>query len=122
MCIIDWISDVCSSDLIVRVEVNGLEVARIVHGHTTVGEPIEEPLLEVGVGQADRELTGMLHGSLSPIDQLGRAVEIVRSLRRAGAEPHPLNQLAPRSEEHTSEHPSLMRTSYAAYCLQKKQY
>src|SRR3546814_18724286 len=37
----------------------------------------------------------MLHGSLSPIDQLGRAVEIVRSLRRAGAEPHPLNQLAP---------------------------
>ncbi|HEY9555370.1 MAG TPA: hypothetical protein VIR58_01480 [Acidimicrobiales bacterium] len=80
---------------IVRGEVNGLEVARIVHGHTTVGEPIEEPLLEVGVGQADRELTGMLHGSLSPIDQLGRAVEIVRSLRRAGAEPHPLNQLAP---------------------------
>src|SRR3546814_13840798 len=37
----------------------------------------------------------MLHGSLSPIDQLGRAVEIVRSLRRAGAAPHPLNQLAP---------------------------
>src|SRR3546814_19947630 len=37
----------------------------------------------------------MLHGSLSPIDQLGRAVEIVRSLRRAGAAPHPLNPLAP---------------------------
>src|SRR3546814_1601655 len=95
MCIIDWISDVCSSDLIVRVEVNGLEVARIVHGHTTVGEPIEEPLLEVGVGQAERELIGMLQGSPSPIDQLGRAVEIMRSLRQTGAEQHPLNQPAP---------------------------
>lgn len=80
---------------IVRGEVRGLEVARVVHGASTSGMPLDEPILEVGVGHADRELTAMLHGALSPIDQLTRVVEIVRHQRRAGAERHPLNQLAP---------------------------
>src|SRR3546814_1768989 len=36
---------------------------------------------------------------------------------------HPVRQLpgTPRSEEHTSELQSLMRTSYAVFCLKKKQ-
>ena len=37
----------------------------------------------------------MLHGSLSPIDQLARAAAIVREHRQPGAQRHPLNQLAP---------------------------
>lgn len=93
--LVDSDLEVVVEDGIVRGEVNGLEVARIVHGHTTAGEPIDDPLLEVGVGQADRELTGMLHGSLSPIEQLARVIEIVRSHRRPGAPTHPLNQLVP---------------------------
>src|SRR3546814_7002798 len=36
-----------------------------------------------------------------------------------GAEP-PLHCRAPRSEEHTSELQSLMRISYAVFCLKKK--
>lgn len=80
---------------LVRGEINGLEVARIVHGMTSTGIPIDEPLLEVGVGHADRELTAMLHGSLSPVDQLTRVAEIVRAHRRPDAERHPLNQMAP---------------------------
>ncbi len=79
----------------VRGEVNGLEVARIVDGETTGGVPIEKPQLEVGVGKADRELTAMVHGDLPPVDQLGRVVEIVREHRQAGAPRHPLNQLVP---------------------------
>ncbi len=79
----------------IRGEINGLEVARIVHGHTTAGEPIDEPQLEVGVGKADRELTGMVHGGLPAIAQLGRVVEIVRQHRRPDAPRHPLNQLVP---------------------------
>src|SRR3546814_2264377 len=40
-----------------------------------------------------------------------------------GAEPEaPLRQQAPRSEEHTSELQSLMRISYAVFCLKKKTY
>jgi hypothetical protein len=79
----------------VRGEVQGLEVARIVHGETTAGVPLDEPLLEVGVGAADREMTATVHGALSPIDQLTRAVEIVRRHRRSDAPRHPLNQLVP---------------------------
>jgi hypothetical protein len=80
---------------IVRGEVLGLEVARIVHGTTTAGTPIDVPVLEVGVGEADREMTGMVHGNLPSADQLARVIEIVAAQRRPGAEHHPLNQLAP---------------------------
>jgi hypothetical protein len=80
---------------IVRGEVRGLEVARIVHGSSSAGVPLDEPLLEVGVGQADRELTAMLHAGLPPAEQLARVSDIVRQHRRPGAEPHPLNQLVP---------------------------
>ena len=79
----------------VRGEVNGLEVARIVHGTTTAGEPIDEPRLEVGVGKADRELTAMVHSGLPAVDQLARVTEIVRGHRAPGAPRHPLNQLVP---------------------------
>jgi hypothetical protein len=79
----------------VRGEVNGLEVARIVHGHTTAGEPIDEPRLEVGVGKADRELTAMVHSGLPATAQLARVTEIVRGHRGPGAPRHPLNQLVP---------------------------
>ena len=79
----------------VRGEVNGLEVARIVHGHTTAGEPIDEPQLEVGVGKADRELSAMVHAGLPAVEQLARVVDIVRGHRQPGAPRHPLNQLVP---------------------------
>lgn len=80
---------------IVRGEVRGLEVARVVHGTTTAGTPIDEPILEVGVGHADREMTLLVHAHLNPADQLARVIEIVLEQRHAGAERHPLNQLAP---------------------------
>jgi hypothetical protein len=79
----------------VRGEVNGLEVARIVEGETSAGVPLDAPQLEVGVGKADRELTAMVHGELTPVDQLSRVVEIVRQHRRPGSPRHPLNQLVP---------------------------
>src|SRR3546814_6271777 len=36
--------------------------------------------------------------------------------------PHPSGTTEPRSEEHTSELQSLMRLSYAVFCLKKKKY
>jgi hypothetical protein len=65
-------------------ELRGLEVARV----SGVG-------LEVGVGEADRELTAMVHGKLSPEAALERVVSIVQDKRRPGAPRHPLNQLVP---------------------------
>src|SRR3546814_3061608 len=40
--------------------------------------------------------------------------------RRPGHPPAPVEQCPRRSEEHTSELQSLMRNSYAVFCLQKK--
>lgn len=71
-----------------RGEINGLEVARVATADAGT-------VLEVGVGRADRELTAMLHGDLAPTDSLTRVAAIVREIRRAGAEPHPLAQLVP---------------------------
>jgi hypothetical protein len=65
-------------------ELRGLEVARI-----------KGDVLEVGVGEADRELTAMLHGDLAPADALDRVVAIVADQRRPGGPPHPLHQLVP---------------------------
>jgi hypothetical protein len=93
--LIDAGLEVVAEGGLVRGEVNGLEIARIVHGATTAGVPIAEPQLEVGVGKADRELTAMVHGELAPVDQLARVVGIVREHRRPGAPRHPLNQLVP---------------------------
>lgn len=93
--LIDAGLEVVAEGGLVHGEVNGLEVARIVHGATTAGVPIAEPQLEVGVGKADRELTAMVHGELAPVDQLARVVGIVREHRRPGAPRHPLNQLVP---------------------------
>ncbi len=93
--LIDAGLEVVAEGGLVRGEINGLEVARIVHGTTTAGVPIDEPQLEVGVGKADRELTAMVHGGLPTVAQLARVVEIVREHRRPGAPRHPLNQLVP---------------------------
>jgi hypothetical protein len=93
--LVDADLEVVVEDGIVRGEVLGLEVARIVHGTTSTGTPIDEPVLEVGVGEADREMTAMVHGGLPPMDQLVRVRDIVLQHRRADALRHPLNQLAP---------------------------
>lgn len=87
--------EVFIEDGMVRGEINGLEVARIVHGTSTSGVPLDAPLLEVGVGHADREMTAVVHAGLNPVAQLARVADIVRAQRRVGAERHPLNQLAP---------------------------
>src|SRR3546814_9040404 len=51
----------------------------------------------------------------------GRAAECPRRIGRLGAQPEaPWDSRRIRSEEHTSELQSLMRISYAVFCLKKK--
>ncbi|WCO66450.1 hypothetical protein PO878_18285 [Iamia majanohamensis] len=69
-------------------ELLGLEVARITHGP-------DGPVLDVGVGKADRELTAMAHAEATDAARVARVVDIVRAERRPGAPPHPINQLVP---------------------------
>lgn len=93
--LVDADLEVLVEEGVVRGELLGLEVARIVHGTSTGGVPLDAPMLEVGVGHADREMTAVIHAGLQPVDQLERVKEIVRAERRPDAPRHPLNQLAP---------------------------
>src|SRR3546814_2622091 len=60
----------------------------------------------------------LLRPSASPFDANG-AIRCPLPPRRAALAPGP-PPLHRRSEEHTSELQSLMRTSYAVFCLKKK--
>src|SRR3546814_2535277 len=64
----------------------------------------------VGCGRRD--------GQRTHVEELQRA--LVFRLERRNIEAAPDITRAPRSEEHTSELQSLMRNSYAVFCLTKK--
>lgn len=77
-------------------EHEGLEVARVVLDRADATDP-DGPViafLEIGVGQADRELHQLVHRDLDPEAGLRRAVAAVAMHRHDQAAPHPLNRLA----------------------------
>src|SRR3546814_9843812 len=103
MRISDWISDVCSSDLIeCRADVDG---AAMLRPDRCAGHALEIRQFR------QREID--LHHGARIIDARDGGTEIFRQCRR-------IEQLQERSEEHTSELQSLMRISYAVFCLKKK--
>src|SRR3546814_8457909 len=103
MRISDWSSDVCSSDLARRQR-------PVPHGTHRRDRP-----------EARRARPRIRHG-----DRAQAALRLVRrGAGSAGGEDigharHRADQARRRSEEHTSELQSLMRISYAVFCLKKK--
>src|SRR3546814_8004633 len=94
--IMDWSSDVCSSDL---------SVGNARHHAEIVGDQDErKPELLPQVGQHAQNL------------RLDSDIE----RRRGLVSDQQLRIAHQRSEEHTSELQSLMRISYAVFCLKKK--
>src|SRR3546814_3151114 len=133
MRISDWSSDVCSSDLArrqraverqqVRLRQQRLErhivdaerPARIARERVVAEQPAAEAGQDARRDQADLP---------RPDDPRRLAVEIEaeQPVEREIALPHPgIGAVDLRSEEHTSELQSLMRISYAVFCLKKKQ-
>src|SRR3546814_10863586 len=118
MRISDWSSDVCSSDLL---WVGGVAVLAesVLRRAAGARADIGEPGLHV-IGRAGAIVVG-------PVAQRGggevaqRAV-VDLGIRRgdAGRRVGVADDGAERSEEHTSELQSLMRISYAVFCLKKK--
>src|SRR3546814_6736579 len=102
MRISDWSSDVCSSDLT----------------HVVIGKPQPVDLSKVLTASdepAARMVAEMLEKKPQTISSLSSvttsAEKILLDLSAHNAK---------RSEEHTSELQSLMRISYAVFCLKKK--
>src|SRR3546814_7722102 len=110
MRISDWSSDVCSSDLVNTFVLGG-------HGDTMV--PVTRYSTVNGIPVPDLVKMGLF--TQDKIDAIvkrtrGGGGEIVALLGTGSAFYAPA-----RSEEHTSELQSLMRISYAVFCLKKKQ-
>src|SRR3546814_3518482 len=93
MRISDWSSDVCSSDL------NGSSARFVMGGRAR--RPLDIDLRTVGI-------------------VLEKNGEIVATASSGAVLGDPVRSVQMRSEEHTSELQSLMRTSYAVFCLKKK--
>src|SRR3546814_5916752 len=125
MRISDWSSDVCSSDL----------VAVLVIGQflfTVIRSPIVRLaialLFAIPAGIAGYHAVqgviglaidpGMMLSTLSWIG--GGIIAVTAWIRLASLEISQPAQGAARSEEHTSELQSLMRISYAVFCLKKQ--
>src|SRR3546814_3549114 len=116
MRISDWSSDVCSSDLIRWLFVNWLQSDDI------------KLLLQRADGSLEgalRQLRERLPSEFQDLfDKLGRRHRATEQGRANIFLANLANALDPghfdRSEEHTSELQSLMRISYAVFCLKKK--
>src|SRR3546814_5486531 len=106
MRISDWSSDVCSSDLVVNIllkrDFEGVAaMARL--GASTEGGNVQQQY-------------GILGGKTWSSGNLLAAYDYSRSSAILAGD----RSYAIRSEEHTSELQSLMRISYAVFCLKKK--
>src|SRR3546814_1127655 len=114
----DWRSDVCSSDLLADRQ------RRVERGHRFLEHHAD-------AGAADRaQVVFAKRGQVPPLetDRPCRAMDTGGEQAGNGAGRHRFvaarfaddRKPLARSEEHTSELQSLMRTSYAVFCLKKK--
>src|SRR3546814_1916662 len=108
MRISDWSSDVCSSDLRRRQQRGAAEA-----GHEVVQEIKEK---EGG----DEEVKPLGHDLQARFRRIDIGHEHQRGIDKGMGARARAGSRSGRSEEHTSELQSLMRISYAVFCLKKK--
>src|SRR3546814_2981879 len=111
MRISDWSSDVCSSDLLVVGHHQHRRTAGPEQAAQLAGQALAGFGIEVGERLVEQQQRGIRRQRARQRHALLLAA---RKLVREGA------RRAFRSEEHTSELQSLMRSSYAVFCLKKK--
>src|SRR3546814_2226220 len=115
MRISDWSSDVCSSDLIVEFDpLTGKKVASLDYVRVFANSHYVTP--GPTLKQAMEGIRHELAERLKELEAEGKLLEHQRLEQRTNFD---LEMIA-RSEEHTSELQSLMRISYAVFCLKKK--
>src|SRR3546814_5953520 len=113
MRISDWSSDVCSSDLVGIFGDGPLECCNGLR-HVACEVALERQAIEVQSAQVVVVGPGIGGG------HLGNGRDFWRGEPGLQRSRDPARDLAFRSEEHTSELQSLMRISYAVFCLKKK--
>src|SRR3546814_6208109 len=122
MRISDWSSDVCSSDLAVfRAQVLVLAVVVLVglhHPHRRVAQVVERAVVAAAAEAV--EAVDHHHVEVGHV-QVGHAVDVAGQVARGRVDLAAGEAAGTsfRSDEHTSELQSLMRISYAFFCLKK---
>src|SRR3546814_3230370 len=137
MRISDWSSDVCSSDLLTatstgQLDLGTTEVSGALVAHSNGGAIVQGGALQVGgtteldAGTGDVALAHAGNDFVGAVDITGGTVAITDanaltlgtvSAGQLTATSTGRLDLGSRSEEHTSELQSLMRNSYAVFCL-----
>src|SRR3546814_6377465 len=123
MRISDWSSDVCSSDL--RREQDKVYHSDFIDALEKIVLGPERPII---LSDADRERIAYHEGGHAILglvvpgaDPVHRVTIVPRGQALGVTYQRPQTDRYNRSEEHTSELQSLMRISYADFCLKKKQ-
>src|SRR3546814_5571957 len=120
MRISDWSSDVCSSDLQARIAATpSSPEATAIQYQAKVAKMKEPPMkiaatigMKLGPGTR-RHWIGS--ASMAVVTMVSRLPSFAEARKK-----RPSSTWRTRSEEHTSELQSLMRISYAVFCLKKK--
>src|SRR3546814_2110198 len=114
MRISDWSSDVCSSDLLTGKKLTDKKF----YWHTGYPGGIKERTMsQILEGKYPERVVEKAVERMITRNNLGR--QQMKNLRVYAGSEHP-HEAQQRSEEHTSELQSLMRISYAVFCLTKK--
>src|SRR3546814_3365633 len=108
MRISDWSSDVCSSDLLVGPEIGERGRRRHAHGEDYAGF--------VAVSADEERHVDRLTARKNAPWRFAHQLAVENGADHRARRP----DIAGRSEEHTSELQSLMRSSYAVFCLKKQ--
>src|SRR3546814_7892254 len=133
----DWSSDVCSSDLLPFPLLVDELLARVIGAlvllerHLAFDHHLRRDAGVIGADNPQRVLAleprvadeDILQGVVERMADMKAARHVGRRVDdrpRLGARPRGMEQAAFRSDEHTSELKSLMRTANAVLCLQKK--
>src|SRR3546814_2705912 len=112
MRISDWSSDVCSSDLVQSARQRRIIKLWIMRQTDYRGAAVRAPTIKRFVGPI------LVYRLIKSGSRREHAARIDNGCLIARKARHRDEQL--RSEEHTSELQSLMRISYAVFCLKKK--
>src|SRR3546814_9153157 len=137
MRISDWSSDVCSSDLVLGKIVIGIAiairpdhpdffgadaVAQLRQDAKLIADPVYPPIV-INDGTAPSRWNHLIDRNILQWHEATSAIHLAPDPVEGRQDRPPHRVVRPelkRSEEHTSELQSLMRISYAVFCLKKK--
>src|SRR3546814_2298569 len=122
MRISDWSSDVCSSDLILFAQAVHMDAVDALH---MLGEQLADRKAKAaawGGGVVFGDLALAVHriDAQPDVERPAPRAKLIEERAKARDLSRRVEDQMVRSEEHTSELQSLMRNSYAVFCLQKK--